>query len=104
MFIFLFLGKPCWITNMIQDSTQYLPKLLQVDVKSEHQSVSLELLTLVAECSTLEQHLLDIGIVSGTCQHVENKSKSRNKNWIHIVQTITENLKFSDTEQFYNLG
>lgn len=93
--------KPCWITETIQDSSHYLSNLIMIDVKSEFRAISLELLSLIADCSLLEQHFFDSAMLP---ESEERVPRPRTKNWIHVIKIITENLKFSDTEQFYNLG
>ncbi|KAJ4439914.1 hypothetical protein ANN_08044 [Periplaneta americana] len=93
----------CWITTILKDATQPLPSLLlklaDMPGGSENaggmsKEMCRELLKLVQECAAREKKTW----------HVNKNSENKSESWIHIIRAITENLTFSDTQHFYNLG
>lgn len=103
-----FSEKSCWITSILKDPNHCLPKLLHhggEETNNLNKNLNKELLLLITECATIEQRYLDIGMLRDIRIDKKQKGKKRcSGTWAHIVQSITENLNFNDTEHFYNLG
>lgn len=81
----------CWIKKMLFNSRHHLVKLLQHEVHNDRRAVSLELLNLISEVITLSE------------DQITSDTKPT-QNCIFMINVFTENLKFNDSGQFYNLA
>jgi hypothetical protein len=101
-----------WITKILKDATHPLPNQLfrLADVPNGtsddymmSKQLCREILQLVQECSVHERQLKEarstVPKKSG-----DGNTGSPSGSWIHIIQAVTQNLTFSDTQHFYNLG
>lgn len=79
-----------WIKEIFLTSSQNLPNILLTEVHCEDRSISLELLTLISESTHRDSFYL---------KPTEKCSES----WIFLMYILTENLKYNDSSQFYNL-
>jgi hypothetical protein len=98
--------------SILKDASQPLPRLLlrPVDVSGRSGSDGVaskqlrrEILRLVEGCSVRERKSED---ATGTVakKTAKGNASSRLESWIHVICAVTENLAFSDTQHFYNLG
>ncbi|KAJ8960100.1 hypothetical protein NQ317_012332 [Molorchus minor] len=87
----------CWIVTILKDNSQCFLDLLTVDntTDEENKILSQELLTLVTICVSQQQHYLD---------YLTPCPAKSQKPWTNIIKIIAENLKFNDTQHFYNLA
>jgi hypothetical protein len=101
-----------WITKILKDATQPLPNQLfrLADVPSGtdddyvvSKQLCREILQLVQECSVHERKL-DEGGIAVPKKISDGNTGNPSGSWIHIIQAVTQNLTFSDTQHFYNLG
>nr|CAD7446421.1 unnamed protein product [Timema bartmani] len=88
-----------WITRVLKDPGQPLPNLLKMEGEEDTPCKELyrALLALCQDCASLESRLEDVGTLL-----VRPVKKGRA--WGPLVKTIMLNLKFSDTQHFYNLA
>ncbi|XP_031350383.1 rotatin isoform X3 [Photinus pyralis] len=88
----------CWIVTIFKTPSHVLPNLLQIEsspdfeIKPLHQ----ELLYLITVCVWHDQHYLDL--------HCVRPPEAQTSAWLHIIKTISENLKFTESQHFYNLS
>ncbi|CAH1155943.1 unnamed protein product [Phaedon cochleariae] len=85
-----------WITLFLKDSGQSLLDLLSIDSTTDEESkiVGQEILKLITICVKKSQNYID----SYPPRSVKGKP------WTHVIKMIAENLKFSETQHFYNLA
>ncbi|KAF2899192.1 hypothetical protein ILUMI_06979 [Ignelater luminosus] len=90
--------QPCWITATLKNSSHCLPNILQVDSSPEFELKILhqELLNLITVCVWHEQQFFDLRLPS--------PDEVPSGSWLHIIEIISDDLKFNDTQHFYNLA
>ncbi|KAK5645259.1 hypothetical protein RI129_006559 [Pyrocoelia pectoralis] len=90
--------EACWIVTIFKTPSHLLPSLLQIEssrdfeIKPLHQ----ELLNLITICVWHDQHYLDL--------HSVKSLEVQIRTWLHIINTISENLKVTESQHFYNLS
>ncbi|KRT81126.1 hypothetical protein AMK59_5745, partial [Oryctes borbonicus] len=89
-------GMGCWISDMLKSGTNPLLTLLSKDriEDAESKPVNKELLLLITTCVCSEQHYLDL----------YGLNLFYSSSWIPIIEIIASNLKFSDSQHFYDLA
>ncbi|KAK7790266.1 hypothetical protein R5R35_012635 [Gryllus longicercus] len=84
-----------WVYRILKDPSQPLPCMLKMDSATVSKNISREILQLCQDCCLLEHQL----------EEDENgKNKADVVSWVYLVNIISQNLKFSDTQHFYNLA
>lgn len=86
----------CWISNFLKTETNPILTLLSNETIEDAESKTLnkDLLQLITACVTFEQHYLDLYGLNLICT----------SSWTHLIEIIATNLKFNDSQHFYNLG
>ncbi|XP_021941770.1 rotatin isoform X2 [Zootermopsis nevadensis] len=101
-----------WITKILKDATQPLPNhLLRIAAVASgtdddclvSKQLCREILKLVQECSSHERKLEEAESAVPK-KSAGGDTGSRSGSWTHIIQAVTQNLTFSDTQTFYNLA
>lgn len=94
----LYKNTDCWIIDLLKDNNSCLLDLLDYSNISDEESkiLSQEFLTLITASVCHEQHFLDY--------FPSNNKEIPPSKWTHIIKIISDNLKFSDAQHFYNLA
>ncbi|KAI4460709.1 rotatin [Holotrichia oblita] len=89
-------GIECWISNFLKNETNPILTLLSNETIEDAESKILnkDLLQLITTCVTFEQHYLDLYGLNLICA----------SSWTHLIEIIATNLKFNDSQHFYNLA
>lgn len=92
----LFTDTDCWVSNLFKCETNALLTLLSRENIDDTQckTISKQLLLLITTCVSSEQHYL--GFYGLSLNH--------DSSWSHVIELIASNLKFNDSQHFYNLG
>ncbi|KAL3273445.1 hypothetical protein HHI36_014889 [Cryptolaemus montrouzieri] len=91
--------EACWILSVLKNPTQYITELIVVESSSDEylKLLSKELINLITDCVCLEQKFINFYIES-------DQISQPNNSWAGIIEMITDNLRFQDPQQLYNLA
>ncbi|CAH0554508.1 unnamed protein product [Brassicogethes aeneus] len=95
--------RECWISQFLKNPNTCILDLLAIDNTTEEESkiLSEELLKLISICACQEQHYLDY------CYPLKlkpQKPEDAAMSWRYVVNILSDTLKFSDAQHFYNLA
>ncbi|GJQ85225.1 hypothetical protein Trydic_g13065 [Trypoxylus dichotomus] len=89
-------GTECWISDLLKCETNPILTLLSKDriEDADSKPVNKYLLLLITTCVSSEQHYLDL----------YGLNLFYSSSWTHVIEIIASNLKFSDSQHFYDLA